>query len=153
MEKNKNDDGVSPIIGVVLMVALVVILSGLVFTNVISFGQGVGDKPPEANFGYDLIISPPPGESPSDYPRIKITLESVERLDSATVVVNGNEVTGNQFLGPNDNPKIGESYTLVDGSKPFKDDSTYTISEGDRIVVVGEYNTRRSVISTYVVST
>ncbi|ELZ94646.1 type IV pilin [Haloferax sulfurifontis] len=47
------DDAVSPVIGVILMVAITVILAAVIGTFVLGLGDQVGDTAPQASFGFD----------------------------------------------------------------------------------------------------
>jgi len=49
-----NDDGaVSPVIGVILMVAITVILAAVIATFVLGFGEQISDSAPNASFSFD----------------------------------------------------------------------------------------------------
>lgn len=49
-----DDRGVSPVIGVILMVALTVILATVLGTVVLDFASGVSEQPPQAAFDYEF---------------------------------------------------------------------------------------------------
>lgn len=48
-----DDDAVSPVIGVILMVAITVILAAVIATFVLGLGESVSDTAPQANFATD----------------------------------------------------------------------------------------------------
>ena len=48
-----DDDAVSPVIGVILMVAITVILAAVIATFVLGLGEQVSDTAPQASFSYD----------------------------------------------------------------------------------------------------
>jgi flagellin-like protein len=48
-----DDSAVSPVIGVILMVAITVILAAVIGTFVLNLGQGIGQTAPQASFGFD----------------------------------------------------------------------------------------------------
>ena len=48
---NKDDRGVSPVIGVILMVAITVILAAVIGTFVLGLGDSLGDSQPTASIG------------------------------------------------------------------------------------------------------
>lgn len=52
-----DDDAVSPVIGVILMVAITVILAAVIGTFVLNLGQNVGDSAPSASFSYDVAAN------------------------------------------------------------------------------------------------
>jgi len=74
-----NDDrGVSPVIGVILMVALTVILATVLGTVVLDFAGGVAEQPPQAAFDYEF-------DTADD--NVTITHVSGDRIDSSTIEV------------------------------------------------------------------
>ena len=48
-----DDDAVSPVIGVILMVAITVILAAVIGTFVLNLGQGINQSSPQASFAFD----------------------------------------------------------------------------------------------------
>ena len=56
-----DDDAVSPVIGVILMVAITVILAAVIASFVLGLGQSTGDTAPSITFesDYDSSASPP----------------------------------------------------------------------------------------------
>ena len=50
---NNDDRGVSPVIGVILMVAITVILAAVIGTFVLGLGDQIGDTAPQASFDVD----------------------------------------------------------------------------------------------------
>ncbi|WP_435124031.1 type IV pilin [Halobaculum sp. D14] len=48
-----DDRAVSPVIGVILMVAITVILAAVIGTFVLGLGQNLQTSPPQASFGFD----------------------------------------------------------------------------------------------------
>ncbi|MFK5604269.1 MULTISPECIES: type IV pilin [Haloferax] len=80
------DDAVSPVIGVILMVAITVILAAVIGTFVLGLGDQVGDTAPQASFGFDyngtaLTVTHESGTS-IDAAQVNIT-SSVALNDSA----------------------------------------------------------------------
>jgi len=59
----KDDDAVSPVIGVILMVAITVILAAVIGTFVLGLGDQVQSTSPQASFNFDFDGSESPGES------------------------------------------------------------------------------------------
>ncbi|QOS14080.1 pilin PilA (plasmid) [Haloferax gibbonsii] len=62
---------VSPVIGVILMVAITVILAAVIGTFVLGLGDQVGDTAPQASFSFDyngtaLVVTHESGDSISD---------------------------------------------------------------------------------------
>jgi len=54
-----DDDAVSPVIGVILMVAITVILAAVIATFVLGLGEQVSDTAPNASFSFDYDSSGP----------------------------------------------------------------------------------------------
>jgi flagellin-like protein len=52
-----SDDAVSPVIGVILMVAITVILAAVIATFVLGLGEQVSDTAPQASFDFDYNSS------------------------------------------------------------------------------------------------
>jgi flagellin-like protein len=67
----KDDAAVSPVIGVILMVAITVILAAVIGTFVLNLGQGIQQTSPQASFGFDYV---------NDYD-VEITHESGDSIE------------------------------------------------------------------------
>jgi len=52
---NSDDRAVSPVIGVILMVAITVILAAVIGTFVLGLGDQLGDSAPQASFSTDNV--------------------------------------------------------------------------------------------------
>jgi flagellin-like protein len=61
----KEDDAVSPVIGVILMVAITVILAAVIATFVLGLGEQVSDTAPQASFTFDFESDPASGAADS----------------------------------------------------------------------------------------
>jgi len=55
-----DDDAVSPVIGVILMVAITVILAAVIATFVLGLGEQISDSAPNASFTFDYEDGTPP---------------------------------------------------------------------------------------------
>lgn len=55
MNLNRNEKGVSPVIGVILMVAITVILAAVIATFALSFTESTSESVPNANFDAELV--------------------------------------------------------------------------------------------------
>ena len=90
----KDDDAVSPVIGVILMVAITVILAAVIGTFVLGLGDQVSDSAPQAQFdfeqgtddGYD------DGTESATLPIVDITHTGGDSInaDRLEILVNGN---------------------------------------------------------------
>ena len=105
-----NDDrGVSPVIGVILMVALTVILATVLGTVVLDFAGGVAEQPPQAAFDYEF-------DTAED--NVTITHISGDRIDNTSlrVQINGERVLGDGDSGWDDDISAGDS-VIINGSE------------------------------------
>ncbi|ELZ69123.1 hypothetical protein C457_09806 [Haloferax prahovense DSM 18310] len=114
---------VSPVIGVILMVAITVILAAVIGTFVLGLGDQVGDTAPQASFSFDY----------DGAQEITITHESGDAIasDDLSVVVPSDltapTVTKND--GADDNMNAGETIVIeLDGSE--------TLDNGDEVRLV-----------------
>ena len=102
-----DDDAVSPVIGVILMVAITVILAAVIGTFVLGLGDQVSNTSPQASFTFDLNDKrfteqtsgdEVTGDSPASYPDdtvdldvLTITHDGGDKVDGANLDVS---VTG-----------------------------------------------------------
>ena len=80
-----DDSAVSPVIGVILMVAITVILAAVIGAFVLNLGQGIQQTAPQASFGFDYNASDPD----DDIGNVTITHESGDSIDANRVNVTG----------------------------------------------------------------
>ncbi|MDQ2053187.1 type IV pilin N-terminal domain-containing protein [Halobellus sp. H-GB7] len=76
-----DDDAVSPVIGVILMVAITVILAAVIGSFVLNLGQGVQQTAPQASFGFDY--------NTSANGNVTITHETGDSIDAARLNTTG----------------------------------------------------------------
>src|SRR6056297_352338 len=81
----RNDDAVSPVIGVILMVAITVILAAVIATFVLGLGDSLSNNAPQASFEFN----------PNDD---TITMTGGDEIDGANVKVDIN--SGSATIGP-----------------------------------------------------
>ena len=89
---NNDDRAVSPVIGVILMVAITVILAAVIGTFVLGLGDSLGDNQPSAQLGVD-ITDVDEGE---DTANVTIEHRGGDRIDSETLRVIVSDSSGNQ---------------------------------------------------------
>lgn len=124
-----NDDrAVSPVIGVILMVAVTVILAAVVSMLVLGMGSDV-ESHPQASFSFDY-------DSSAD--TVDVTHEGGDTLanSSVKVLVNGDEDTDDAW--PNAEISAGDTYTVGSGTAVSSGDSirvVWTGSNGDTAVL------------------
>lgn len=117
--------GVSPVVGVILMVAITVILAAVIGTFVLDLGQG---QQQNAVAGVD--ISQTPDQSGTGDANVSVTVISMDQSDNVTVDFAGVSTTATS---------VGETV-----SHPG-------MFEGDNVVVIAERNGKQNVIQTYTV--
>lgn len=74
----KDDDAVSPVIGVILMVAITVILAAVIATFVLGLGDSLSNTAPQASFSFDY-------EDASSQDTLTITHDGGDSIDSGTL--------------------------------------------------------------------
>jgi len=120
--KNLIDDekAVSPVIGVILMVAITVILAAVIGTFVLGLGDQVQDTSPQASFGFDYTAG--------DADTLEITHETGDELTASNVEV---VISGSS----NDDADVDGTYTWtgdtdgLDGEGPISAGSSVTVSD------------------------
>ena len=115
------DRAVSPVIGVILMVAITVILAAVIGTFVLGLGDQVSESAPQASFSFDFTAD-----------NVTITHEGGESLDPNNIGITGSEsgdltATGTGFSDP---ISAGDSATFDDSG------GGGTIQSGETIRVI-----------------
>ncbi|MFD1685782.1 type IV pilin [Halobellus litoreus] len=104
-----DDSAVSPVIGVILMVAITVILAAVIGTFVLNLGQGINQSAPQASFGFDY------NTTPSSNGNVTITHETGDSLNSDQVNVSGFSVDSPQTWPNDETISAGSSGTFENG--------------------------------------
>jgi flagellin-like protein len=124
-----DDDAVSPVIGVILMVAITVILAAVIGAFVLDLGSNTSSAPP-ASFGYDF------GESGSDT-TVTVTHDGGDKLDGANIDVtnvnNENYADGSELTA---GTKLTDGTIVQDDSEPVQ--IIWTSSSGGDSNVISE---------------
>ena len=85
-----DDDAVSPVIGVILMVAITVILAAVIATFVLGLGDQVSNTTPQASFSFDFDESSPNGvdlTNGGDSGALTITHDGGDTIDASRVSI------------------------------------------------------------------
>ncbi|WP_436923804.1 type IV pilin [Halosimplex amylolyticum] len=82
-----DDDAVSPVIGVILMVAITVILAAVIATFVLGLGDQVSNTTPQASFSFEWN-----GEAGNEAP-LEITHDGGETIQAQNLYVRGSDGT------------------------------------------------------------
>ena len=138
------DDAVSPVIGVILMVAITVILAAVIATFVLGLGEQVSDTAPQASFDFSLDQDPETDDQdswekdrPSDASLLTIQHTGGPNVDASLLGVAGSEY--DEFDGDDDpeytdfSTATGESWT--GDSMTAGDRVSIWIDDGDSISV------------------
>lgn len=115
MELNKlikDERAVSPVIGVILMVAITVILAAVIGTFVLGLGNNLQQTSPNANFQFEYA-----GNAPYDVTATHEGGATIDEDNAGSLTLNGTDGSGNA---------IGTAFTLTDG-----------VSSGDSATLAG----------------
>ncbi|WP_423998143.1 type IV pilin [Halorubrum trapanicum] len=105
-QSNADDRAVSPVIGVILMVAITVILAAVIGTFVLGLGDQLGDTAPQASFDVESVNN-------SSITFSKTGGQDIAKSD-LVLSANGNRLDDNDF-GGNESWQSGESRTVEHG--------------------------------------
>ena len=108
---NNDDRAVSPVIGVILMVAITVILAAVIGTFVLGLGDQLGDSAPQASFSVDDVNDT----------NVTITKTGGATLDPTDLTLSVDGELRDEFSG--DDWQSGESKVLGHG----QDNGDYTL--------------------------
>jgi flagellin-like protein len=107
-----DDDAVSPVIGVILMVAITVILAAVIATFVLGLGEQVSETAPQATFEFEW------DDSSGNQDALNITHDGGDTITAKNLYARGDEgdngdsgisQLGNSWDGLKDGPGSGES--------------------------------------------
>ena len=107
------DRAVSPVIGVILMVAITVILAAVIGTFVLGLGDQVSESAPQASFSFEF----------NDSDGVNITHEGGETLEAGNINVSGDGTTAlAEVSGFGDPITAGDTaeYTGVDPGETIR---------------------------------
>ena len=113
------DRAVSPVIGVILMVAITVILAAVIGTFVLGLGDQVSESAPQASFSFDFDV-------PND--NVTVTHEGGETLEPGNIQVSGDSGalnaagSGDEFRNLSNPISAGTSatYTGISGGETIR---------------------------------
>ncbi|WP_251328311.1 type IV pilin [Haloplanus pelagicus] len=97
-----DDRAVSPVIGVILMVAITVILAAVIGTFVLGLGDQVSDSAPQASFSFDFADGGDGfGGNANDV--VNITHEGGETIENSTLSVSGDGTNSLSYVANDSN--------------------------------------------------
>jgi flagellin-like protein len=137
-----DDDAVSPVIGVILMVAITVILAAVIATFVLGLGEQVSDTTPNANLEGEWSSNQTEVGASGDIV-LEITHTSGPTLEEGSISIVG---LGNNLNVSGNNTDISAGDTIEIGVGPSAGTATNLLSEGDEIRVRWENSNGDSAI-------
>ncbi|QPV62254.1 type IV pilin N-terminal domain-containing protein [Halosimplex litoreum] len=97
-----DDDAVSPVIGVILMVAITVILAAVIATFVLGLGDQVSNTSPQASFSFEWEVDT------NDYGNLTVTHDGGETIQAQNLYLRGSE--GSNAAPTADLDSLGETW-------------------------------------------
>jgi len=137
-----DDQAVSPVIGVILMVAITVILAAVIGTFVLGLGDSV-EQNAQAGVSFDQQ------DNPDDSNQVRITITSIQNADTVEYRTydesgDGSDDGTDSFTAVSTDSNVGDSVTVGDGT-------SNGLEATDRIVVRATSGGSTTVISEYTV--
>lgn len=136
----RDEQAVSPVISVVLMVAITVILAAVVGTFVLGLGPSTQPAAPNAYFEFEFTPSGGNGFAGTDGDEVEITHESGDTTDRSrlTVLLKGTELMSTWSTTK---MQAGTTYTDTDGGPDLADEDTVGIGweseDGESSTTIG----------------
>jgi flagellin-like protein len=118
-----DDDAVSPVIGVILMVAITVILAAVIATFVLGLGEQVSDTAPNANFEFDYNSS---GNGEVTVTHTSGPAIDVNKLSFGGPGFDGTTANFGNYSSVGEQVSAGDSATVIDGD----------VTAGERMSVI-----------------
>ncbi len=106
-----DDRAVSPVIGVILMVAITVILAAVIGTFVLGLGDQVQSTTPQASFGFDQATEANGTDTDNSHTVMTVTHETGDTLEEGNVDIS---VNGNPALGVDDSENTVDLFSGSD---------------------------------------
>ncbi len=119
-----DDRAVSPVIGVILMVAITVILAAVIGTFVLGLGDQVQSTTPQASFGF---------ETADDKKDVIVTHESGDTIEASALKVMSQSTEFNTTEVP-DSPDTSMTWATATGDEEVSAGSTVTLNGDDGTV-------------------
>ena len=131
-----DDSAVSPVIGVILMVAITVILAAVIGTFVLDLGQSVQQTAPQASFDYDYD---------TDNQTVNITHQAGDSLNNATISIAGDGNSSISLATPPDGSfEAGDEVAFGDYNTDGTIRVVWTSPNGDNSATLGQSSTPTS---------
>ncbi|WP_049915349.1 type IV pilin [Natrialba taiwanensis] len=150
---NEEERAVSPVIGVILMVAITVILAAVIAAFVLDMGDNIGNAAPSATFGGEQVEDG--GVDPSsDHVVVHFTHDSGETIEKSRLAIttsgDGDASSSDLEINSNTPDRIsaGEVIEVELQSSGINSGDT-SLAETDEINLVWENEDSSSTLSTY----
>ena len=129
---SKNNEGVSAVIGVILMVAITVILAAVIAAFVFSMSNNVGKTytvafTAKTNAAGQIVVTNNGGADVASLKSVTITLQPKGSSSAVTVMNAANTIN-----------QVGQSVTYISGQT--YNSNTITLSYPNHIIVTGTFN-------------
>jgi len=127
-----DDRAVSPVIGVILMVAITVILAAVIGTFVLGLGDQVQSTTPQAQFSFSMDPATDFTDTSDDDDKVTITHESGDSIDRSHLSISVSGTNGFQVTD------LTDTSDHVDANEGFGD----PVSAGESVTITeatGEY--------------
>jgi flagellin-like protein len=134
LRQTSTEDGVSPVVGVILMVAVTVILAAVIGSFVLDLGSNVQANPQAGVTFSQTAVDSAPGDDSTADGVVNVQIISLENADDVTVVGNGS-ITGSDSA-----VDVGDSLEVTN------------LNAGDQITVTGTLDGKEAVIQTFTAS-
>ncbi|MCU4800915.1 type IV pilin N-terminal domain-containing protein [Halobacteria archaeon HArc-gm2] len=144
-----DDDAVSPVIGVILMVAITVILAAVIATFVLGLGDQVSNTAPQASFSFDFDETGTSGhditdDGSPDSGTLTVTHEGGDSIPASGISIIANPgdsaaggSSGDVFTSGNDLSAGSSDTVLVDTDATIR--VTYSDSNGGSSATLGTW--------------
>jgi archaeal type IV pilus assembly protein PilA len=145
----RNEEAVSPVIGVILMVAITVVLAAVVFVLVSNLGKSSSSAPTFVVQRDDATdrLSVTSADSDADWNRLSIKTNSSAnpnspsfRLNSATGAGTAITEAGVEITGSADQMSAGEYLSFCADTAGTTNDYSFTLVDTSANSVIGSYN-------------
>jgi len=110
----KDDDAVSPVIGVILMVAITVILAAVIASFVLGLGDSTTESAPQASFGWEYDNQP----GPNGQGVVTVSHESGSSIEAGNLVFRGDGIVNHAGVGSGDIVSSDQRWTRGVGGNP-----------------------------------
>ncbi|MFB6166575.1 MAG: type IV pilin [Haloarculaceae archaeon] len=124
-----DDDAVSPVIGVILMVAITVILAAVIATFVLGLGDQVSNTAPQASFSTEFALQN------NNAGHLRVTQSGGEAITATNLYVRGTNGSGSNSINAN-------WMKIANDNSALQDSTTGSVSgntNGQSAVVSGDY--------------